>query len=156
MLHAYRSDAQMQKGWKTFYWWYRNVFNFEALKIDTKPKFNSSSSIGCKLFWDVTWPWPINLTPKWTLWRKSRFLLYSVDLWENRSRYRNNFNGLVLGNRVWTFQRHQNEPPSSLLPPHLGSKTLKQHVQSYFPLSNDNTLLQSCSHQKLPAAMLFV
>jgi len=38
-----------------------------------------------------------------------------------RSKYQNNFNGQVLGNRVWAFQRHQNELPTSTLPLILGA-----------------------------------
>jgi len=90
------------------------------------------------------------------------FSLHSLDLWENHSRYRNNFNGLVLRNQVWAFQWHQNEPPTS---PNFWTTEvlLDLHLiwdvklgKSDFALSYVQTLLQSCSDQQLPTSKLFI
>ena len=84
------------------------------------------------------------------------FSLCLVDLWENGRRYRNDFNGQLLGNRVWAFQRHQNQPPNLTPSPIWGSKTWKNakngfyHFQmiklcgEVFPI--ENLLQQSCLH----------
>jgi len=62
-------------------------------------------------------------------------------------------NRYYIGNLVWAFQRHQNEPQ---VLPHFGVKNAKKREKLTFSLSNDKTLLQSCSDQQLPAALLFV
>jgi len=47
-------------------------------------------------------------------------------------------------------------PQLSPYPPHLGVENVKKREKSNFLLSNDKTLLWSCSDQLLPAAALFV
>jgi len=96
------------------------------------------------------WPWRIYLAPKWPLRRKSRFFaIFGLYLWENRSRYRNNFNAQVLGNQVglWAFQIHQNEPPcNSTSFPHLELENVKTRKSEY-PFSNDKTLLSKLAYR---------
>ena len=78
-------------------------------------KVNSSSFRRCKKCCRVTWPWPIYLASKWPPDENRVFSLCLVDLWENGRRYRNDFNGQLLGKWVWAFQRHQSQP-SNLTP----------------------------------------
>jgi len=81
-------------------------------------KVNSAGLIGCKNLWDVTWPWPIYLSPNFARPTKITFFsLASVDFLENRSRCRNKYK--VLGNWVWAFQRQLSETPYTFTaPPH--------------------------------------
>jgi len=52
---------------------------------------------------------------------------------------------MVLGNRVWAYQRLQNEPQPHPFPLIWGQN--KKTRKSDFPHSNDKTLRQSCSDQ---------
>jgi len=126
----------------------RTVFVLGSLEKSTP------SLIGGKQFWDVIWPCPIYLAPKWTSNENHVFSLYSVNLWINCSRYQYIFNGQVLGNPVWAFQY---EPPASLAL--FGGRNMKKgkktdfHIQMiklcYKVVPIYNFQQQSCSSKCL-------
>jgi len=119
-------------------------------------KANSYSCIGCKQFWNIMWPWPIYLAPKWPILRKKRVLAI-FDRCVIRT--------LVISTRLqWISIRKSGMglsndtkmSPSTSPNPSFGGRNLKQNSKkSDFGLSHDETLLHSCSDQQLPLAKLF-
>jgi len=83
------------------------------------------------------------------------FRYSSVELWEIHSRYRNNFNGQVLGNGYGLSNDTHMTPNFTRSLPVIWGRKREKTGKSYFPFSNDKTLLQSCSDQQLPAAKFF-
>jgi len=77
------------------------------------------SLIKCKQFWDVKWPRPIYLVPKWP---------HMVNLWENCSRYQNNFNGQVL--RDWVSNDTKLSTTTSPLSPHLWVEIVRKRTKN--------------------------